>query len=130
MFKQMMDNYGFVESPQTECIAELSLASPIGRRHFSLPDSLLIGYTVNHDVLQLLTPITDNDFLPFLETDVSRQAEQAFATLSGQDLLNAQWTWGKKIHDVNHNYLQYPDTRLLVQDALDHLYDRCQTWAP
>jgi hypothetical protein len=127
MFAQMIQNLDAFESPQTKCIAELSLASPIGQSHFSpLPPRYLAGMTIKWDILWQLRPYTDNDFTLQL-TARSDSADAQIPTLTGTALIKAYADWGLKIHEPNDNYLVGGVSGYVAQSLVD-LHERCATW--
>lgn len=103
------------------------MASPVPTASFALPSSLLGGFTVHGDILTLL-PGTQNNF-QHIDTDTSDAAAVALSHIIPEPILTAErLMWGKKIHDVDNNYMLDRRGRQSLQADLITMYASCLSW--
>lgn len=106
------------------CTAEMSLASPVpAASFFPLSSTYIDGVIMNNDVLLMFG--AQNGFLR-QDTDTSRVGADSIAAASFIRKPLVRLKWGIRIHEVNWNYLRYPNSVALLQTSIEGLYAKCQ----
>jgi len=124
----LVPNYDGVPLQNGACTAAASLASPIEREHFNIAQGLLVGMTINRDILLVMGLPNNFTRMTTARTD-SATRELATITKAGQYLL-AEKKWGWKIHGVDENYLAGAEVTDLLTSGLQYLYDTCRSLPP
>lgn len=108
------------------CTAEMALASPVAAASFyPLTSDYVDGLTINNDILFMFG--AQSDGFQRADTDTSLVGADSIAAASFVRRPLVRLKWGMRIHEVNWNYLRYPNSVGLVQAALERLYAKCET---
>jgi len=110
------------QTPQ-RCLGALTFASPIGSASFGL-SGMIRGMEMNKDILLMLP--NRNDFPRYDDDRTVLATTQIDAESNPFKKLSLRLSHGVKIHEVDWNYLTWPNSVDSVKSALRAIRHSCE----